>query len=292
MGEHNASQRNIFIAFILNLSFSILEMFGGIFTNSIAIISDAVHDMGDALSILIAWWMEKKANKRPNQVYTYGYARYSVLGALILITILCVGSISIIYKSVPRLINPEVVNYDWMIIFGIFGILINGAAVYVTSKGKGVNEKAVNFHILEDVLGWVAVLISSIVMKTYNFPILDPILSIVIAIYILCHVFKELKEVMGIFLEKAPNGINIDKLKEEIIESSELIEDVHHIHAWTMDGENIYVTMHVVVDDDASAKDIIKLKQEIKNITKEKDIEHITIEIEYENEGCENECCD
>ena len=172
------TEKNILIAFILNIVFSIFEFFGGIFTNSISILSDSIHDFGDAVSIGISYFMEKKSKMHADNKYTYGYIRYSVLGGVITTTILLVGSILVIIGSIKRIINPVEVNYNGMIIIAIIGVLLNFIAAYVTREGDSINQKAVNLHMLEDVLGWVVVLIGAIVMNFTDIRIIDSIMSI------------------------------------------------------------------------------------------------------------------
>ena len=193
------TDKNILIAFLLNLFFSVFELIGGIFTNSIAIISDAVHDFGDSLSIGISYFLEKKSKKKPDKKYTFGYTRYSVLGAIITNTILIIGSVIVIYNAIKRIITPVEINHNGMIIFAIVGALVNFIAAYMTKEGDSLNQKAVNLHMLEDVLGWIAVLIGAIVIKFTNFNLIDPILSILVAIYILIHALKSYKKIFNLF---------------------------------------------------------------------------------------------
>ena len=209
--------KKILVAFLLNISFSIFELIGGILTNSISIISDSVHDFGDALSIGISLILEKISKKKPDSVYTYGYARYSILGALITTIILTVGSIFVIINSIKRIFNPEVINYNGMILFAIFGVIVNFLAVYFTRDGDSINQKAVNLHMLEDVLGWVVVLIGSILMKFTNISVFDSIMSLGIAIFILINTFKNFQEILDLFLEKTPKDISISELKKHIM---------------------------------------------------------------------------
>lgn len=279
------THKNILIAFILNLTFSILEFIGGTFTNSVSIISDSVHDMGDALSIGISYFLERKSKKKPDEKYTYGYIRYSVLGSTITTVILLTGSILVIYNTILRIINPQEINYDGMIIFAIFGVLINFIAAYVTSKGNSLNQKAVNLHMLEDVLGWVVVLIGAVVMKFTDITYIDPILSIGVALFILINAFKNFKESLEVFLEKAPKGIEIAELKDHLKEIEGIL-DVHHIHIWSMDGFTNYATLHIVTKDNTS-----KLKEKIREELKEHNINHVTIEIEAEDEHCDSIDC-
>ena len=149
------TEKNILIAFILNITFSIFELFGGLITNSISILSDSIHDLGDAISIGISFFMEKKSKKHANNKYTYGYIRYSVLGGVITTAILLTGSILVIISAIKRLITPVEVNYTGMIIFAIIGTILNLIAAYVTKEGNSINQKSVNLHMLEDVLGWI-----------------------------------------------------------------------------------------------------------------------------------------
>lgn len=287
----NETSKNIKIAFYLNIFFSILECIGGLLTNSISIISDSIHDFGDALSIGVSYLFEKKSNKLPNNKYTYGYLRYSLLGALFTSLVLLLGSIIVIYNAILRIKSPVSINYEGMIIFAIFGIIINGYAAYKTSKGNKTNEKVISLHMLEDVLGWIAVLVGSIIMKIFNLPLIDPILSIIIAIYILIHVYKYIKETFDIFMEKVPDDITIEDIKNSIINKYNNISDIHHIHIWSLDGINNYLTAHVKLKSMQKEEDIILLKGNIKKQLYKNNIKHATLEIEYYNESCENDIC-
>ncbi len=288
--KHN-SKENIKIAFLLNLLFSIIEAIGGFLTNSISILTDAVHDFGDSISIGVSYFLEKKSSKKSDSTHTYGYLRYSLLGALITSIVLLVGSTVAIYASIKRLITPQEVNYDAMIIFAIFGVLINGYAAYRTSHADKHNEKAINLHMLEDVLGWIVVLIGSICIRIFKVNTIDPILSILIAAYILFHVYKYIKEVFDIFMEKVPDGIKIDTIKNDIENKFECINDIHHIHIWSMDGVNNYMTCHILLKDEMNKEQIISLKKDLKTFIKDYNIKHITLEIEYKYEKCKEEKC-
>ena len=279
------TEKNILIAFILNLAFSIFEFFGGIFTGSVAIISDAVHDIGDAASIGIAFILEKKSKKAPDKKYTYGYVGYSVIGGLISTSILLFGSIAVIYNAIDRIISPVEINYNGMIIFAVIGVCINLTATFLTQGGKSLNQKAVNLHMLEDVLGWVVVLVGAIVIRFTNFYIIDPLMSIGVAIFIIIGAIKNLKEIFNIILQKTPCDIDIDELTEEIL-TIEGVLDVHHIHVWSIDGTHNCATMHVV-----TGKDPHGIKNEIREKLKYHGIHHITLELESENEHCENDHC-
>ena len=194
------NEKNILIAFILNLSFSVFEFVGGIFTNSVAIISDSIHDIGDAVSIGVSYFLEKKSKKQPDNIYTYGYLRYSVIGSVITTLILLVGSVLVVINAVNRILNPQEINYNGMIIFAVIGVAVNFLAAYFTRDGNSLNQKAVNLHMVEDVLGWMVVLIGAIVMRFTDFRIIDPIMSIGVALFILVAAMKNLKEAIDIII--------------------------------------------------------------------------------------------
>lgn len=285
----NKTPENIKIAFLLNLAFSIVEAIGGILTNSISIISDSLHNLGDSITIGINYIFEKKSKKLPNKEYSYGYLRYTMLGSLIASFILLVGSVIIIYNVVPRLIKPLSVNYDAMIIFGIFGLLINLYATIKIMRSKD-KDKKINTHMIEDTVIWLFILTGSICIKVFDLVIIDPILSLLIAIYILYQVYKYMKNIYNIFMEKVPKNVKIDEIKKDI-ESNENIDNVHHIHIWSMDGVNNYMTAHIHLNKILNEEEIIKTKNDVKNKLKENKINHITLEVEYFNEKCDSSNC-
>lgn len=280
------TDKNILIAFVLNLAFSVFEIIGGIFTGSVAIISDAVHDIGDAAGIGISYFLEKKSKKQPDGKYTYGYGRYSVLGSAIVVVILIVGSLAVIYNAVERLFNPVAINYDGMILFAVVGVSVNFGAAFFTRGGGSLNQKAVNLHMLEDVLGWAVVLVGAVVMRFTEFGIIDPILSIGVAVFVLINAVGNLKEVIDVFLEKVPCGIDADEIKHHILEIEGII-DVHHIHIWSVDGQNNYATMHIV-----SNLYGYEIKEKVREELREHGISHITMELEIDGEHCHSEVCE
>ena len=280
------TDKNILIAFLLNLSFSIFEFIGGIFTGSVAILSDSFHDICDALSIGISYFLEKKSKKEANYKYTYGYIRYSILGGIITTIILITGSIFVIVASVKRLFNPVSINYDGMIIFAIIGVIVNMLASYSTKDGHSLNQKSVNLHMIEDVLGWIVVLIGSILMKFTDITYIDSILSILVALFILFNALKNIKKIIDIFLEKTPKNIDIEELKKHILKIDG-VYDIHHIHIRSIDGFNNFLTMHAVVD-----KYNHEIKGRIKEELKKHNISHSTIELELKDEICNDIKCE
>ena len=280
------TEKNILIAFVLNLLFSIFEFVGGAVTGSVAIVSDAVHDIGDAMSIGVSYFLEKKSKKQPDEIYTYGYVRYSVIGSLITTVILLFGSVAVVYNAVVRVFNPVKIDYSGMIVFALIGATVNFVAAWFTKDGDSLNQKAVNLHMLEDVLGWIVVLLGAIIMRFTDIYVIDPIMSIGVAVFIFANAVKNLRQIGDLFLERIPEDIDIDKIKEHILEIDG-VSDVHHIHLWSMDGYIHYATMHIVTDREQST-----IKREIREELKEHKISHVTLELELPGEDChEQNCC-
>ena len=280
------SDKNILVAFLLNLFFGIFEFFGGMMTNSVSIMSDAIHDMGDSLSIGVSLILEKVSKRKPDNKYTYGYVRYSVMGSLITTIILLVGSIFVVCNAVDRMFNPVDINYNGMIGFAILGVTVNFMAAYFTKDGNSLNQKAVNLHMLEDVLGWLVVLIGAFVMKFTDISVIDPILSIFVALFIFVNASKNLIEVGTLFLEKVPGNVDIDEIRNRLLEIDGVVE-VHHIHVWSIDGFTNYATLHIVCENDDRY-----IKEKVKETLKEHNISHVTIELEKVDEDCSEEKCD
>lgn len=280
------TQRNILIAFILNLGFSVMELLGGILTCSVAIISDAMHDFGDAVSIGAAWFLERKSKQQPDARHTYGYARYSVLGAAITNLILLIGSAVVVYNAILRIIHPVEINSNGMIAMAILGVAMNLAAAWFTHGGHTLNEKAVNLHMLEDVLGWIVVLVGGIVIRFTDLTLIDPLMSIGVAAFILVNAFKGMASVLDVFLEKTPAEVDLEALSHHL-QHVDHVRDVHHLHVWTMDGGAHYATVHVVAEE----CDWHSLKEAIREEFCEHGVAHVTMELEKEGEHCHERVC-
>ena len=280
-----STKRNILIAFLLNLGFSVFELLGGVFTGSVAIFADAFHDFADAVSIGISYFCEKKSEREPDERYTYGYGRYSVLGGLITTTVLVVGSVFVILSGIDRIIHPKPINYQGMLIFAIIGVIVNSLAAFFTREKNSLNQRAVNLHMLEDALGYAVVLVGAVIMYFTDIKIIDPLMSIGVALFILINALKNFKEIGSLFLAKTPENISVKEIKEHISEL-EGVKEVHHVHLWSWDGSNTYATLHAVVDGDAK-----EIKRLMRQELSEHGISHVTIEIEQVGEACgEHEC--
>lgn len=284
--SHSHDTKNIKTAFFLNLVFTIIEIIGGIMTNSVAIMSDAVHDLGDSLSLGLAWYFQNYSKKKRSPSFSYGYGRFSLLGAIINSIVLVVGSIFIFIEAIPRLVNPQQPETQGMMVLAVLGVVFNGAAVLRLKKGSSVNERVVSLHLLEDVLGWIAVLIGSIVMHFFNIPIIDPILSLGIALFILVNVYKNLKQTIQIVMQGVPDDTNVKEVERRLLAYPE-IEDVHDIHIWSMDGEYNIMTAHLVVKHKEKLLELEPLKKKIREDLEELHVEHATLEFESIHENCD-----
>ncbi|MEQ9280745.1 MAG: cation diffusion facilitator family transporter [Balneola sp.] len=281
--HHHNQEGNIKIAFFLNLGFTILEFFGGLYVNSVAIISDALHDLGDSISLGLSWYLDHKSKKGANRKFTFGYTRFSLLGALINSLVLIAGSIFVINEAVARIITPEHTDAQGMLIFAIIGVSVNGYAAWKVSDGKTLNEKVISWHLLEDVLGWAAVLIVSIVLLFKDIHYLDPALSILITAYVLWNVIKRLKETLYVFLQGSPDDVSVEELESKFLEK-DFVDETKHLHLWSLDGERHVFTAHLILQGVSDYSEIIEAKKEIRKILKPYNFSHSTIEVELDSE--------
>jgi cobalt-zinc-cadmium efflux system protein len=288
--HHHSDVQNIKVAFFINLAFTLVEIVGGIFTNSIAILSDAVHDLGDSLALGLAWYFQKIAKQESNTSYSYGYKRFSLLGAIINSIVLVVGSSIILFAAIPRIFHTQHTEVKGMFLLAILGILVNGVAALRLKKGSSINEKVVSLHLLEDVLGWVAILLGSIIMYFFDLPIIDPIMSVGIASFVLFNVYKNIKQSLHIFLQGIPKEIDMPELSKELLQFSE-IEEIHDLHAWSVDGIYNILTVHIVLNKAYSMGELAEIKQKLRDKLLLKSIQHVTIEFETADEHCTFERC-
>jgi len=281
--HQNQPKKNIIIAFFINFVFSISEFIFGSLFNSVSIMSDAVHDLGDSVSIGFAWFFQGYSEKKQDERFTFGYNRFSLLGALITSVVLISGSFFMIYRSVPRLLDPQPVNYSGMFWLSIVAIALNGYAAWILSKGSSKNESMLNLHMLEDVLGWIGVLVVSILMNFTEWYRLDPALSILIALYILYKTLPEFFSTMKTLLEASPQNVNVEKLADSINKISG-VKEFSHLHIWSLDGEKNAMTVTILAEH-SEKKQIQEIKKEIRKQAHETGVQnHVTVEITTDRE--------
>jgi len=288
--DHNhhshSDSSNLSIAFFLNLAFTIIEIIGGILTNSVAILSDALHDLGDSLSLGLAWYFQNLSKKAKDEKYSYGYKRFSLLGAIINSIILTVGSIFILQESIPRLFNPDPAEPKGMMVLALLGIIVNGAAIFKLKDDHGMNSKMVSLHLLEDVLGWVAVLIGSIVMYFFGLPIIDPLLSIAITCFVIYNVIINLRSTLKIILQGTPSSEKL-QLVTSYFDNLSDIQGYHDLHLWSMDGSYNVLTSHIILEHSLPLAQLDELKSKIKEDLHQLNIDHCTLEFETSESDCD-----
>ncbi|MFD2632027.1 cation diffusion facilitator family transporter [Idiomarina piscisalsi] len=272
-------------AFVLNFVFTIIEFIGGFLTNSTAILADAVHDLGDSLSLGLAWVLNKLGKKQANQHFTYGYKRLNLAGAFINAVVLIAGSAWVLVEAIPRLWNQQMPVADGMIALAVLGIVVNGFAAYKLSEGKTLNERVINWHLLEDVLGWVAVLIVGIALLFVDWPILDPLLSIGFTMFILVNVLRNLWATLKLFIQATPDKDTYRQVADALLELPH-IADLHHLHFWSLDGEEHVLTVHLVLSKNLDIEARSDLKQRIDDVLAPYALSHTTVELEDPDEAC------
>lgn len=281
-------EKNVGFAAALNILFTVIELIGGLLTNSLALLADALHDFVDSSALIIAWLAEKKAKQPATSKMTFGYRRLSLLSAGFTAIVLIAGSLLVLSQAIPRLVNPEPVNAGGVILIAIIGVTINGLGYFRLKKGMSQNEKILSWHLMEDILGWIVLLTGAVIMKFWNQPVIDPIMTIGFTIFVLWGASKNAKETLNLLLEGVPAYIDIDKVKEAI-SSVEGVKRVHDVHIWSLEGETDILTAHVVVED-KYLQIPENIKQSIRSILKKRHIEHSTLELEGEGVCSETVC--
>jgi cobalt-zinc-cadmium efflux system protein len=283
-------EKRVRLAAFLNAAFTVVELVGGLLTNSLAILSDALHDFGDSVALIISWFFESGAKRSPDSRYTFGYQRLSLFSAIFAASILIGGSIIIIIEAIPRFLNPEPVNAFGMIGLSFVGIAFNGLGFFTLKKGESLNEKVLSWHLLEDVLGWIVILVGGLIIYFWNFYLVDPIMTVGLTVFILYNVAKNLREAISILLQGVPSHINLEEVKKDIVAVKGVI-GIHDIHIWSLEGETDVFSAHVVLDDETLQEESQQTKQIIKDKLLTHHIEHSTIELESKY-GCTGMVCE
>ena len=283
--HHHDATSSLKLVFLLNLVFTIIEVAGGLWTNSIAIMTDAVHDFGDCVSLGVAWYLQNLSNKAATKSFTYGYRRFSMLGSLVTGGVLIAGLCFVLGGAIQRLGAPEAVNAPGMLGMAVLGIVFNGVAVWKLSGGHSMNEKIARWHLFEDVLGWITVLIGAGIMMIVDLPIIDPLLSIMLSLFILWNVIRNLKVSFGYFLQQVPASFDSEEFTEKL-HGLEGVLSSHHTHCWTLEGEHHVFSTHLVMESSTSRDAIYQTKLRILELLGDEEFEHITIEVELEGERC------
>lgn len=266
----------VWVAFFLNLSYAIVEFIaGGIFGSS-AVLADFVHDLGDAIAIGISAFLETISNREEDRQYTLGYKRFSLLGALVTAVILITGSILVILENITKLFNPQPVNDEGILWLGIIAVSINLLASLVVRKGKTKNESILSLHFLEDTLGWLAVILMAIILRFTDWYILDPLLSLVISIFILTKSLTRFWRALKIFLDAVPEGVETGDLEKDL-EALTNVKSVNQLSIWSMDGLENNAIIHLCLED---WEKMTETKNQVRQLLEERGVQNITIEVD------------
>ena len=266
----------VWLAFFLNLSYAIVEFIAGGLFGSSAVLADSVHDMGDAIAIGVSAFLETISNREEDSHYTLGYKRFSLLGAMVTAVILMTGSVLVILGNITKLFHPQAVNDEGILWLGIIAISVNVIASLVVRKGKTKNESILSLHFLEDTLGWVAVILMAIVLRFTDWYILDPLLSLVISIFILSKAIPRFWSTLKIFLDAVPEGVDIKQVKSDL-EQLDHVASLNQLNLWTMDGLEKNAIVHVCLKE---IEQMELCKESIRSKLKDCGFQNITIEID------------
>ena len=274
------TNRAVWLAFFLNLSFAIVEFIaGGVFGSS-AVLADSVHDLGDAIAIGLSAFLETISNREEDSHYTLGYKRFSLLGALITAVILMTGSVLVILENITKMFHPQPVNDKGILWLGIIAVTINVLASLVVRKGKTKNESILSLHFLEDTLGWLAVILMAIILRFTDWYILDPLLSLVISFFILSKAIPRFWSTLKIFLDAVPEGVDLGG-RRIIKKQLDHVASINQLNLWTMDGLEKNAIVHVCLKE---IEQMELCKESIRRKLKDCGFQNITIEIDADLE--------
>lgn len=281
----DTSERNIRVAFFLNLIFTVAEFAGGLLFSSLAITADALHDLGDSFSLGLAWSFERLSGRRPTALFSYGYRRFSLVAAFANGVVLLVGGTLILWSAVPRLLSPVRPDAPGMLLFAIVGILVNGAAAVRLRRGHTLNEQVVAWHLVEDLLGWAAILFVSLVLMVWDLPVLDPAVSILITLVVLVNVVRNLRRTVVIFLQGVPPSLSLQAVGDQLGRLPG-VTGVHDLHLWSLDGEHHILTAHVLIPEGSTGEEAMAIKCRVRDAATALGIQHATLEMERMGEAC------
>ena len=275
--HHKKASDNLAFVFLLNLTFNIIVIIGGLATNSMAILADCIHDMSDTFSMAIAWILEHVAQKGATDKFSYGYQRFSILGAVITSTFVIVMAFFILSEAIPRSFSPEGVDAEGMLIIGIIGLVFKTISVWRLHGGETFNEKAIFYHLLGDIFEWVAILILSVILIFWqDISYLDPFVSIAIAVWLIFNLGRTLYKSLEVLLQKTPDNFDVEEFKQQILEIDG-VNALDDFHIWSLDGIDSVMTVKVDVD---FGKNVENIKKEIYDISNKYHVVDITIELD------------
>jgi len=289
--NHEHTGRNLAITVILNGIITFAQFAGGIISGSLALISDALHNLSDVISVILAYLAHRIGLKPQTQKSTFGYKRAEILAAFINALSLIAISVYLLVEAGKRFLNPKEVDYLWMLGLGILGFLANGLSVLILHENKeeNLNIRAAYLHLIGDAMTSVAVIIGAVCIWLFKIYWIDPLVTVLISIYIFVHTFKILKESVGILMQFAPAEIDQKEIVAVLQEIPE-IRSVHHIHLWQLDDDRVYFEAHLVLAENRPVSDTHDITEKAKLLLSSRfGISHTTFQ--YEFVSCKDREC-
>lgn len=278
------------LAFLLNLGFSVFELVGGLWIGSNAILSDAIHDFGDAMSLGLALFLEKKSKTPKTDQFSYGFRRLSLLSALITGGVILMGSLTVIVKTLWEWSDPHVPNSQSLMGMAVIGVLVNGLAAYkMMSSGQGMNQKMMTWHLLEDLLGWVVVLVGGVILHFTQWKYLDSVLALLLSLFVMYNVLKATISALRLFLQGTPEALDLEKIKKDLVAGLP-ISDLHDFHLWSLDGEHHIGSFHILLQPGVDSAQVLQVKETLRQRLSQLGSIHVTIETEFSGDPCQDHC--
>jgi len=282
--HHQAvNEKNLLAATFLNLVITVVEIAGGFLSGSLALLSDALHNLSDTFATFIAYLATIIGKREANQKKTFGYKRLEILAALINAVILIVMSVFLIKEAWHRWQNPAPINSMIMLVVGMIGLLANLYAVLILRKdaSKSINVKAAYIHLIGDSLSSVVVIIGGVMIRIFKIEWIDPIITVAISIYIIRSGFVILKESVNILMQSAPDHLDLPLIKNRVEQVPEVL-NIHHIHAWMLTDQEVHLEAHIELKSDLKLSQVKKIQHTIeKYLRLDFGITHITLQFEF-----------
>ncbi|MBK5203038.1 MAG: cation transporter [Prolixibacteraceae bacterium] len=268
---------------LLNLSITIVQIIGGIVSNSLSLLSDAIHNLGDSSAIFIAFLAGKRSKKSADESHTFGYKRIEILAALFNAIVLIAICLFLFIEAYRRFMDPQPIKGLMMFIVATFGLMANLISVIILNKDKGhnLNVRAAYMHLLGDTMSSVAVVLGGIAIWQYDIYWIDPLITVLVGIYIIYHTWNIVKQTVDILMQSTPEDIDVKEIRKDV-EKIDGVNDVHHIHIWKLDDKHIHLETHVNLECDVNMTEMMKIKSEIETVLHNKfNITHTTLQMEF-----------
>ncbi len=274
------SSKKLLWVTVLNLSITLVQVVGGLIANSLALLSDALHNLGDSSAIFIAFLAGKRSKKSADEHHTFGYKRIEILAALFNAVVLIAICIFLFFEAYERLMNPQPIKGLIMFVVAIFGLLANLISVFILNKDKeqNLNVKAAYMHLMGDTLSSVAVILGGIAIWQFEIYWLDPLITFLVGVYIIVHTWGIVKETVDILMQATPENIDVKKIKKAV-EEIDMIENLHHLHVWKLNDSQIHIEAHINLKNNMDMIEMMKIRQQVEVLLRNKfKINHITLQ--------------